>query len=165
MTSDAVNVEFTGSSEHQTNSNGTTDGEAVSEVEKLDPSLRSRHAVLPGKGISPHLIGLVYWFESVEISRRPCSRQEIIILSLTTSYVITPCFTPQRRCSYRRFSMMSVRVSDHTDVNDAGDEPHRVVDVFSMGRDTKRKLVNAALHTEDQDHEEYLKKLRERMDE
>jgi len=47
---------------------------------------------------------------------------------------------------------------------DAGDGQHRVVDVFSMGRATKRKLVDAALHTEDQDHEEYLKKLKERMD-
>ena len=33
-----------------------------------------------------------------------------------------------------------------------------------MGRETKRRLVDAALQTEDQDHEDYLKKLKQRLD-
>ena len=39
-----------------------------------------------------------------------------------------------------------------------------MVDIFSMGRATKRKLVDAALQTEDQDHEDYLNKLKQRLD-
>jgi len=37
----------------------------------------------------------------------------------------------------------------------------RDVDIFSMGRDTKKKLVDAALETEDQDHQLYLEKLKQ----
>jgi hypothetical protein len=39
------------------------------------------------------------------------------------------------------------------------------VDIFGIGRETKRLLVEAVLQTEDQDHEDFLKKLKERMDE
>ena len=44
-------------------------------------------------------------------------------------------------------------------------EEHRLVDVSNMGRNTRRNLVQAALDTEDQDHEEFLKKIKARMDE
>ena len=41
----------------------------------------------------------------------------------------------------------------------------RLVNIYGMGRATKKSLVEAALQTEDQDHEEFLKKLKTRMDE
>ena len=44
------------------------------------------------------------------------------------------------------------------------DGEHRVVDIYTMGKDTRRNLVDAALQTEDQDHEDFLKKLKQRMD-
>ena len=44
-------------------------------------------------------------------------------------------------------------------------EEHRLVDVYNMGRNTRRNLVQAALNTEDQDHEEFLRKIKARMDE
>lgn len=47
----------------------------------------------------------------------------------------------------------------------AGDGGHRVVDIYSMGKETRRNLVDAALQTEDQDHEDFLTKLKGRMDE
>jgi len=50
MTSNGVKVEFTGAPEDPPHSNGTADGEAVPAIEKPNPSVRSRHAVLPGKG-------------------------------------------------------------------------------------------------------------------
>ena len=39
------------------------------------------------------------------------------------------------------------------------------MDVYNMGRNTRRNLVQAALNTEDQDHEEFLRKIKARMDE
>lgn len=41
----------------------------------------------------------------------------------------------------------------------------RLVNIYGMGRNTKKSLVEAALQTEDQDHEEFLTKLKQRMDE
>ena len=40
-----------------------------------------------------------------------------------------------------------------------------MVDIYSMGKETRRNLVDAALQTEDQDHEDFLTKLKGRMDE
>ena len=46
----------------------------------------------------------------------------------------------------------------------SGEEP-RLVDVFKMGRETKKVLVRTAIQTEDQDHEAFLSKIKARMDE
>lgn len=45
-----------------------------------------------------------------------------------------------------------------------GEGSHRVVDIYKMGKDTRRNLVEAALQTEDQDHEDYLQKIKARYD-
>ena len=46
----------------------------------------------------------------------------------------------------------------------AGNGERQAVDIYSMGKETRRNLVEAALQCEDQDHEDFLRKVKKRLD-